>query len=72
MTTKRTAGKAKKRAATKRPARSARNVEPKEIASPAYDKIAVRAYEIWIANGCPDGQELEHWREAEAQLTVGR
>jgi len=71
MTTKRTVGKAKKRAATKRPARSARTVEPKDIASPAYDEIAVRAYEIWIANGCPDGQEVQHWHEAEAQLTLG-
>jgi Protein of unknown function (DUF2934) len=27
-------------------------------------KIRERAYEIWMAEGCPDGREHEHWEQA--------
>jgi Protein of unknown function (DUF2934) len=30
----------------------------------AEQKIRVRAHEIWEAEGRPDGQHLEHWRQA--------
>ena len=36
--------------------------------SPATDKIAARAYEIWRARGCPHGHDTEHWLQAEREL----
>ncbi len=30
------------------------------------EKIAGFAYQLWEAEGCPVGRELEHWRIAEA------
>ena len=32
------------------------------------EMIQQRAYEIWQAEGQPDGRALEHWRRAEAEL----
>jgi hypothetical protein len=32
------------------------------------EQIAVRAYEIWLANGKPDGTQQRDWFEAERQL----
>ena len=31
-------------------------------------EIAVLAYQIYLENGCPDGQDREHWAEAERRL----
>lgn len=33
-----------------------------------HDKIAARAYEIWVRKGKPHGQDLQNWAEAEAEL----
>jgi hypothetical protein len=32
------------------------------------EKIAQRAYEIWVASGRPDGQQESHWYAAEREL----
>ena len=32
------------------------------------EKIAARAYEIWIRKGKPHGAELQNWLEAEVEL----
>ena len=32
------------------------------------DKIAARAYEIWVRNGQPDGRDQQNWLDAEAEL----
>ncbi len=32
------------------------------------EQIAARAYFIWQSKGCPQGQDDQNWREAEAQL----
>ena len=32
------------------------------------ERIASRAYELWLQEGCPDGQDTRHWLEAERQL----
>lgn len=32
------------------------------------DLIAMRAYEKWTARGCPAGDDLRDWREAEQEL----
>jgi Protein of unknown function (DUF2934) len=26
------------------------------------------AYALWVADGCPHGRAVEHWRQAEAQI----
>ncbi len=31
-------------------------------------KIELRAYEIWVREGCPEGHDLEHWLRAEAEI----
>jgi hypothetical protein len=33
-----------------------------------HDKIAARAYEIWVRKGKPHGQDFKNWVEAEAEL----
>lgn len=38
---------------------------PKEV---THEAIAQRAYEIWQARGCPDGDGQADWRAAEAEL----
>jgi hypothetical protein len=66
---------AKKPAATKKPVRKRSGVPPVSPASPevageiTHDEIATRAYFIYISAGCPEGQEMQHWLEAEAQIT---
>jgi hypothetical protein len=39
--------------------------------SPTFEQIAVRAYQIWEAQGRPNGSDQEHWFEAERQLRAG-
>ncbi len=34
------------------------------------EQIAERAYELWVAAGRPNGQDMEHWLAAEKQLGV--
>ena len=34
--------------------------------------IRQRAYEIWQAEGQPDGRDLEHWCRAEAETALSR
>jgi len=35
------------------------------------DRIAARAYQIWLESGRPEGHDLEHWLAAERELTSG-
>jgi hypothetical protein len=35
------------------------------------DAIRLRAYELWMADGCPEGHQADHWREAERRLRSG-
>lgn len=32
------------------------------------EEISQRAHMIWIQNGRPEGRDLEHWLQAEAEL----
>ncbi len=34
------------------------------------DEIARRAYEIWQAEGCLHGKDVDHWLRAEAELAA--
>ena len=36
--------------------------------TPTQEQIARRAYDIFVERGQPEGQDLEHWLEAEKQL----
>ena len=40
----------------------------KPLSSPS--EIERRAYEIYVARGCPEGRSLDHWLEAEHQCTA--
>lgn len=35
---------------------------------PTHDQIAARAYEIWVAKGCPRDSAAEDWEQAEREL----
>jgi hypothetical protein len=35
---------------------------------PAYEQIALLAYQYWQERGCPDGSPEEDWLRAEADL----
>ena len=35
-----------------------------------YDKIRLRAFQIWEAEGRPEGRDLEHWQRAEFELSL--
>ncbi len=43
---------------------------PSAMAEPPvpHDKIAARAYEIWVRKGKPQGLDLQNWAEAEREL----
>jgi hypothetical protein len=58
-----TIGKARKAAGTRR----TRSNRPTNLTN---EDIAVRAYYIWQSKGCPWGQPLENWLEAEKQVKL--
>lgn len=35
---------------------------------PSEEKIRIKAYQIWQQMGCPNGQSLEYWLQAEKEL----
>ena len=37
--------------------------------APTREEIARRAYELWQRNGCPQGRDVEHWCQAERELS---
>jgi len=41
------------------------------MATPTHDEISQRAYGLWQDQGRPDGNDLDHWLEAERQLGTG-
>ena len=43
----------------------------KSILNPTYDEIAVRARDLWLSHGSPQGRDEEFWLEAERQLKAG-
>lgn len=34
------------------------------------ERVRERAYHIWEQEGRPHGRDVEHWRRAEAELTI--
>ncbi len=35
-----------------------------------HDKLSLRAFQIWEAAGRPAGRDLEHWLQAELELSI--
>jgi hypothetical protein len=35
---------------------------------PSHEVIALRAYQLYVDCGCPEGRDVEFWLEAEQQL----
>ncbi len=40
-------------------------------AAPSWESIEIKAYEIWLSRGQEQGNDQEHWFEAERQLRQG-
>jgi Protein of unknown function (DUF2934) len=36
-----------------------------------FERIQHRAYQIWLDEGKPHGRDVEHWRQAEAEILGG-
>ena len=36
---------------------------------PSPDEVARKAYEIYLAEGCPQGRDVQHWLAAENQMS---
>jgi hypothetical protein len=49
--------------ANKAPRRS-----PGELKPVTHEQIAALAHELWLAQGCPTGSDMDIWLEAERQL----
>jgi hypothetical protein len=45
---------------------------PSQSEDIGHDRIAERAYELYLARGASDGQDWDDWLEAERELTMGR
>ena len=45
-------------------------MQPTSAAEPTIEMIAKRAYEIWQAQGCPEGRDAENWYQAERELSA--
>jgi hypothetical protein len=52
---------------TEATARAAASAAP---VRPSHEEIARRAYEIWCAEGRPEGREADHWLAAERTLII--
>jgi hypothetical protein len=44
---------------------------PVEMPAADAQSVAVRAYELWLARGCPDGSPEQDWYRAEQELSAG-
>ena len=53
--------------------RNVKNGAPEATANSqdVQSAIAQKAYDLWEQSGRIDGQDLEHWLEAERQVTQG-
>jgi hypothetical protein len=43
-----------------------------KAAGVSEERVRARAYEIWLQEGRPQGREIGHWQQAEAELAVDR
>ena len=52
------------------PVRTPKNNQHHAAAKPSHDEIAKRAYNLFSASGYTPGHDVEHWLQAEAQITA--
>ncbi len=50
------------------PAQTTNSNQTKRNAQPSRDEVARKAYLIYLNQGRPQGQGVQHWLEAEAQM----
>jgi hypothetical protein len=50
------------------PVKATANDTSPTISSPTHGDIAMRAYELYLADGAAPGRDLEHWLRAENEL----
>lgn len=50
---------------TAKTAGPARPAKPIELPDGMWEQIAKKAYELWEQRGRPEGQDMQHWLEAE-------
>ncbi|MEM6259324.1 MAG: DUF2934 domain-containing protein [Planctomycetota bacterium] len=60
--------KASTKTTTKRKGKGPAKKNAKPVVVITHDQIAQKAYEIWMAKGCPDGQDEANWNEAKSEL----
>jgi hypothetical protein len=39
-------------------------------AKPSHDEVARKAYDIYLKEGCPQNRDIQHWLEAETQMSA--
>ena len=37
---------------------------------PSHDEVARKAYDIYLKEGCPQNRDMQHWLEAETQMSA--
>jgi hypothetical protein len=42
---------------------------PAQAAGSTLEKIRLRAYELYVQGGCEHGHDLEHWVQAEMEVS---
>jgi hypothetical protein len=52
------------------PVRTTNNKQRHAAVKPSHDEIAERAYSLFSASGYIPGHDVEHWLQAEAQITA--
>jgi hypothetical protein len=57
---------------TSKKSAAARSLDHSRNGSPTREEIALCAHQIWEQAGRPDGRDMEHWLQAEAQLRKSR
>lgn len=46
------------------------DMQPVQDQDPVRTKIELRAYDIWVHEGCPSGRNLDHWLQAETEIAA--
>lgn len=63
-----------RKSAPKRPTAAAASpavAEPAAAPAATHEQIALRAYELFVLDGCVHGYHVEHWLRAERELSEG-
>jgi hypothetical protein len=48
---------------------AAKPIQASASRRPTDEEIGLRAFEIYVSEGCQPGNDLEHWLRAEAELS---